>query len=485
MDMRYDLVVIGSGPSGRKGAIAAAKMNKRAAIIERRSVTMGGVCLHTGTIPSKTMREAILHLTGYRQRDVYGDQYRRKRHITMDDLRRKLEQVTQHELDIVRDQLERNGVETFVGKACFVGPNEVEVATHEGRTLLEADKILVATGTTPARPANIPFDGKTVFDSDELLKLDQIPRSLVVIGGGVIGIEYGIMFAILGVDVTVIDGRERLLEFCDREIVDTLLHHARSLGMTFRLGEEVIGIDRLQQGLVAVQLESGKRVIGETALFSVGRTGDTADLNLPAAGLEADERGRLWCNEDQQSWVEHIYGVGDVVGFPALASVSMEQGRRAVCHAFGEPFDACPQLPYGLFTIPEISMVGKNEQQLTAEHVPYEVGMARFREIVRGQINGDEMGMLKLLFHRETRQLLGVHCIGEMATEIVHIGQAVMALGGTIDYFRDNVFNYPTMSECYKVAAFDGMHKISLQSLAVIGEGDESVTNNETAALSV
>lgn len=473
--MRYDLVVIGSGPAGRKGAIAAAKLNKRVAIIERRSASMGGVCLHTGTIPSKTMREAILHLTGYRQRDVYGEQYRRKRHITMDDLRRKLSHVTEHEFDVVRDQLERNGVDTYVGDAHFVGSHEIEVNTTDGKSILEADKVLVATGTKPSRPEHIPFDGRTIFDSDELLQLENIPRSLIVIGGGVIGVEYGIMFAALGVEVTVIDGRERLLDFCDREIVDTLLYHARSLGVVFRLGEEVVGVERLEQQLVAVTLESGKRIIGETALFSVGRVGDTEDLNLPAAGLEADERGRLWCNQDQQTWVEHIYGVGDVVGFPSLASVSMEQGRRAVCHAFGEQFDACPHMPYGLFTIPEISMVGKNEQQLTAEHVPYEVGMARFREIARGQIIGEEVGMLKLLFHRETRQLLGVHCIGETATEIVHIGQAVMAHGGTLDYFRDNVFNYPTMAECYKVAAFDGMNKISLQNIAAIENAPELV----------
>ena len=420
--MRYDLVVIGSGPAGRKGAIAAAKLHKRVAIIERRTQTMGGACLHTGTIPSKTMREAILHLTGYRQRGVYGDQYRRKRRITMDDLRRKLAQVTLHELDIVRDQLERNGVDTVVGEARFVGPHEVEVIGPAGKTVLEGDKILVACGTKPSRPSHIPFDGKSVFDSDEILQLERIPRSMIVIGGGVIGIEYAIMFATLGVNVTVIDGRERLLDFCDREIVDTLLYHARSLGMVFRLGEDVIGIERLEHGLVAVQWESGKRIIAETALFSVGRSGDTEGLNLQAAGLEPDERGRLWCNEDQRTWVEHIYGVGDVVGFPALASVSMEQGRRAVCHAFGHPFEACPHKPYGLFTIPEISMVGKNEQQLTAECVPYEVGMAWFREIVRGQMIGEEMGLLKLLFHRNTRKLLGVHCIGETATEIIHIG---------------------------------------------------------------
>jgi len=477
--MRYDLLVIGSGPAGQKGAISAAKLKKRVAIIERRRQGVGGVCLHTGSIPSKTMREAILRLTGYRQRGVYGDQYRLKRHITMDDLRRKLAQVTLHELDVVSDQLERNDVDTFDGEARFLGPHEVEVVNTNGNTHIEADHILIACGTRPNRPAHISFDGKQIFDSDQLLGLDRIPRSMIVIGGGVIGIEYAIMFATLGVQVTVIDGRERLLDFCDREIVDTLLNHARSLDLVLRLGEEVIGIDRVDHGLVVVQLESGKRIIGETALFAIGRVGETDQLNLQAAGLEPDERGRLWCNQDHQTWVEHIYGCGDVVGFPALASVSMEQGRRAICHAFGQPFKVCEHMPYGLFTIPEISMVGKTEQELTAERVPYEVGVSRFREIARGQIVGDVAGLLKLLIHRETRELLGVHCIGETATEIVHIGQAVMSLGGTIDYFRDTVFNHPTMAECYKVAAFDGLNKLSLERLTVNCE--EDATDSESA----
>jgi NAD(P) transhydrogenase len=292
--------------------------------------------------------------------------------------------------------------------------------------------------------------------------------------------------AALGVQVTVVDGRDRILDFCDTEIVDTLMYHARSLGIVFRLGEDVVGIEKVPQGMVFVQLESGKRLVSETVLFTVGRVGDTDALNLKAAGLEADERGRLWCNEHHQTWVPHIYGVGDVVGFPALASVSMEQGRRAVCHAFGQPFEMSKHLPYGLFTIPEISMVGETEQKLTADCVPYEVGVARYKEIARGHIVGDTTGMLKLLFHRHTRRILGVHCIGESATEIVHIGQAVMALGGTIDYFRDTVFNYPTMAECYKVAAFDGFNKLSYDRLCTLGgepidESVEGAANRELA----
>lgn len=460
----YDLVVIGSGPAGQKGAIAAAKLGKRVAIIERQQC-VGGVCLHTGTIPSKTMREAILFLTGYRQREVFANRFHDKRKITMADLRRQVAHVVEHELDVVRDQLDRNGVDLFNGEARFTSPHDIEVASAEGVIQLHADFVLVACGTKPMRPARIPFDGLRVFDSDEVLKLESIPRSMVVVGGGVIGIEYGLMFATLGARVTIVDGRQRLLEFCDREIVDTLLFHARTLGVSFCLGEDVIGVDHLKEHRIGLQMESGKRLIADTVLYTTGRVGDTENLNLPAAGLNADERGRLWCDENHRTWVPHIYGVGDIVGFPALASVSMEQGRRAVCHAFDQPFLGCEHMPYGLYTIPEISMVGKSEEQLTKDKVPYEIGIARFKEIARGQILGDQTGMLKLLFHRTTRKLLGVHCIGETATEIIHIGQSVMAFNGTIDYFRDTVFNYPTMAECYKVAAFDGLNKLYMDQV--------------------
>ena len=460
--MRNDLLIVGSGPAGQKAAIAAAKHNWRVTVVERRRELLGGVSLHTGTIPSKTIREAILHLTGYRHRDVYEDNYRRKREITMNDLRRMMFQVGQTEWQVLQDQFARNRVNVVCGEAAFLDPHQIEVTGCGERQVFEAENILLAPGTRPARPDHIPFNGKTIFDSDEILAIGHIPRSMIVVGGGVIGLEYAIMFATLGVQVTVIDGRSQLLEFCDHEIMDTLLHHARSLSMVFRLGESVTSIYEPKPGVVAVELESGKRLLGETVLFSVGRVGDTDHLRLDRAGLEADARGRLWCNDHFQSKVPHIYAVGDVVGFPALASTSMEQGRRAVCHLLGETFEPCRHMPYGLFTIPEISMVGQNEQQLTADRVPYEVGIARFGEIARGQISGDHTGVLKLLFDRNTRKLLGIHVIGEAATEIIHIGQAVMALGGTIDYFRDTVFNYPTMAECYKVAALDGLNKLSL-----------------------
>jgi NAD(P) transhydrogenase len=469
--MRYDLIVIGSGPAGQKGAIAAAKLQKRVAIIDRSHSQVGGVCVHTGTIPSKTMREAIMHLTGFRQRNVYGERYREKRHIKMADLRRQIAYVLDHEVAVIHDQLDRNGVDSYFGEARFVSPHEIVVEAHDGHTMLSADRFLISCGTKPARPANIPFDKQRVFDSDEILQINHIPRTMTVVGGGVIGIEYAIMFATLGVRVTVVDGRDQLLEFCDREIVETLLFHARSLGMSIRLGENVVAVDFPNNEHVALEMESGKRLLSEAVLFAAGRVGDTARLNLPAAGLAADSRGRLCCDADLRTAVSHIYAAGDVIGFPALASTSMEQGRRAVCHAFGQPFQGCDHLPYGLFTIPEISMIGRNEEQLTHDKVPYEVGIARFREIARGQISGDETGLLKLLFDRRTHEILGVHCIGESATEIVHIGQAVMSLGGTIEYFRDTVFNYPTMAESYKVAAFDGLNKLAFDRPA----GDEQL----------
>jgi NAD(P) transhydrogenase len=460
--MHYDLLVVGSGPAGQKAAIAAAKQNWRVCVFERQRELLGGVSLHTGTIPSKTIREAILHLTGYRHREVYEEAYRRKREITMNDLRRMIFKVNQVEWQVIQDQFARNNVTVVCGEASFVDSHSMEVTRRGDRQTIEADYILLAPGTRPARPEHIPFNGATIFDSDEILSLSSIPRSMIVVGGGVIGLEYALMFATLGVKVTVVDGRSQLLEFCDHEIIDLLLHHARSLGVVFRLGESVVEIREPKRGLVAVELESGKRLLGETVLFSVGRVGDTAALRLGRAGLDVDERGRLSASEHFQTKVPHIYAVGDVVGFPALSSTSMEQGRRAVCHMAGKCFEPCQCMPYGLFTIPEISMVGRNEQQLTRERVPYEVGIAHFGEIARGQIAGDRTGVLKLLFHRDTRKLLGVHVIGESATEIVHIGQAVMALGGTLDYFRDTVFNYPTMAECYKVAALDGLNKLSL-----------------------
>ncbi len=485
--MKFDLVVIGSGPSGQKGAFAAAKIGKKVAIVENSPCGIGGVCLHSGTVPSKTLREAILHLTGFRQRGTYAAQYRDKRDITMDDLRKKLDHVTRTEVELIHEQFSRNGIEVFNGLATFVDPHHINVQSANGDVVLETDKVLVACGTKPARPAHVPFDGVTVFDSDEILDINHIPRSMIVIGAGVIGIEYAIMFATLGVEVTVVDGRKNVLEFCDSEIVDYLLFNARMLNMRFRMGENVDKVIRRKDNQVAVKLESHKHLVAETALFSVGREGTAHQLDLDAAGLTADSRGRLKVSGEFQTNVPNIHAVGDIIGFPSLASSAMEQGRRAALHAFGKQVSPLGDLPYGLFTIPEISMIGRNEQELTEKKVPYEVGIAQYSEIARGQIVGDETGMLKLLFHRETHELLGVHCIGELATEIVHIGQAVMELGGKIDYFCETVFNYPTMAECYRVAAFNGLNRLCPENddepeiESVIQDEVESISNDLVA----
>lgn len=462
--MRYDLVVIGSGPAGQKAAFAAAKLNKKVAIVEHQPITIGGVCLHSGTVPSKTLREAILHLTGYRQRNVYGEQYRSKRSITMEDLRRKLDSVIRTEMEIIQDQFDRNDITVFTGAARFLDPHRVAVAGLSGDRVVETDKVLIACGTRPARPAHIPFDGEAVCDSDEILRIKKIPRSMIVVGAGVIGIEYAIMFATLGVEITVVDGRNGILDFCDSEIIETLLFKCRMLNMRFCLGERVSQIARKSDGSVIVRLESQKHLIAESALFSVGREGWLDELNPSAADLQVNVRGRLELVDHYQTSTPNIFAAGDIVGFPALASSAMEQGRRAVLQAFGQTTEPLGDIPYGLFTIPEISMIGRNEKELTNDRVPYEVGLARYNEIARSKIIGDETGLLKILFHRKTRKLLGIHCIGDLATEIIHIGQAVMKLGGTIDYFSSTVFNYPTMAECYRVAAFNGMNRLCAEA---------------------
>jgi NAD(P) transhydrogenase len=432
-EMRYDLVVIGSGPAGQKGAIAAAKLNKRVAMIERSKLGPGGVCVHSGTIPSKTMREAILHLTGFRQRDVFGDRYRDKRKITMQDLKRQIAHVIEHEIEVIHDQLDRNGIDLYRGDARFAGPHEIVVQCDEESVHLEAGHVLVACGTKPARPANIPFDGKHVFDSDEVLQLETIPRSMIVVGGGVIGCEYASILATLGIPVVLVERRPRLLEFVDSEIIESLQYQMRSIGVTLRFNEEVTRIEKSVDNSVAIYLKSGKKIGAPLLMYSVGRIGATRTLALEKVGIQADERGRIKVNENFQTAISHIYAVGDVVGFPALASTSMQQGRHAACHALGLSCETTAHLlPYGIYAIPEISMVGRNEDELTRDGVPYEIGVARYREIARGQIIGDTVGMLKLLFHSETRHLLGVHVIGEGATELVHIGQAVMALGGKL-----------------------------------------------------
>jgi NAD(P) transhydrogenase len=459
--VKYDLIVIGSGPSGQRAAVAASKMKKRVAVVESRSV-VGGVCINTGTIPSKTMREAVLHLSGYNYRSVYGMNYRVKEKITMADLAFRVQGVIKTEVDVTEAQLSRNGIDVVHGMAHFIDPRQLRIEGPQGDTTLEADRIIIAVGSRPASSPKVPMNGRTIVNSDQVLDIPTLPRSLIVVGGGVIGVEYTCMFAILGVRVTLVEKRNKLLEFADQEIVEALSYHLRDSRVTMRLGEEVQCVEELPDGTVVASLESKKRISGDALLYAVGRQGAIDDLNLTAAGLEADNRGRIPVDENFQTKVEHIYAVGDVVGFPALASVSMEQGRIAAARAFNDKTTTSNPgfYPYGIYTIPEISFIGKTEEQLTDEDVPYEVGMAYYRETARGQIRGDTTGRLKLIFHRDTRKVLGVHIIGEGASELVHIGQAVMTLDGTVDYFVETVFNYPTLAECYKAAAFNGLGRL-------------------------
>ncbi len=462
----YDMIVIGSGPAGHRAAIQASKLGKRVGLVERKAV-VGGVCVNTGTIPSKTLREAVMRLSGYRDREVYGASYAVKQHITMEDLLFRADHVIRHEADVMRHQLVRNDVDVLEAEGAFVDPNTIRL-TFVGRAGwrdVTADKIVIAVGTSVTRDEHIPFDGTHIFTSDDVLTLDRLPRTLAVVGGGVIGVEYASMLATLGVRVTVIDKRPRLLDFVDHEIIDALVYHMRQDRCSFRLGEEVSGIERYDDPTfgerVRLHLGSGKQINAEKALYSIGRTGSTSRLGLDQAGLSADERGRIKVDENYCTAAPNIYAVGDVVGFPSLASTSMEQGRLAACHAFGAACHSIPALfPYGVYAIPEMAMVGRTEEELTDDGVPYEVGKAQYREIARGEILGDTTGLLKLLFHIETQELLGVHIIGEGASELIHIGQAVLAFGGTVEYFVDAVFNYPTLAECYKTAAFDGLNRM-------------------------
>lgn len=461
----YDLFVIGSGPGGQRAAIAAAKAGKRVGIAERVSV-VGGVCVNTGTIPSKSFREAALYLSGYRERGLYGASYAVKTGITMQDLLYRTDWVVKREIDVIRHHFQRNRVDLFAAEASFLDPHTLRLAAVDGSGVREvtAGKIVLAVGTVTARDPNIALDGQRIFTSDDILTLQDLPRSLAVIGAGVIGCEYATAFAALGVRVTLIDKRPQLLDFVDREIVDHLVYQMRQNRVTLRLGEAVESVEQYDDERgerVRIRLASGKQIVTHKALYAVGRSGAVGNLRLEAAGIEADGRGRLSVDEHYRTAAEHVYAVGDVIGFPSLASTSMEQGRIAASHALNL---ACEKMadhfPYGIYTIPEISTVGSNEEELTDAGVPYEVGKASYREVSRGNILGDSTGFLKLMFHLETREVLGVMIIGEGASELVHIGQAVMAHGGTVDYFLDNVFNYPTLAECYKNAAFDGINRL-------------------------
>ncbi|MEP7027304.1 MAG: Si-specific NAD(P)(+) transhydrogenase [Candidatus Eisenbacteria bacterium] len=455
----FDLAVIGSGPAGQKAAIAAAKLGKRVAVIDRRS-GVGGASLHTGTIPSKTLREAILYLSGMRHRSFYGGDYVLQKAISAEDLALRVRLVQRRELAVVVDQFRRNGVTLVEGFARFLGPHELEVTHEDGVGTITADHVLIACGTRPAHSDRVVVDDVHVFDSD-MRGARAIAHDVIVVGAGVIGLEYGSMFAALGVQVTIIDQQPKLLEFADREIIRSLRVHLESLGVVFRLEETVRGVSIDASGHVVCELESGTTLNAETLFYCIGRQANTDQLNLSAVGLSADTRGRLAVNECYQTGVPHIYAAGDVVGFPALASSSMEQGRIAACHMFGAPYHAFPLLlPIGIYTIPEIAMVGQTEDQLEAAGTPYAVGIARYEDVAKAQLLGAVDGMLKLVFNPQSLRVLGVHILGESASELAHLGQAVIAFGGTLEYFRDTVFNYPTLSEAYKVAALNGLNRL-------------------------
>jgi NAD(P) transhydrogenase len=458
----FEFIIIGSGPAGRRAAIQAAKLGKSVLVIEK-GRRVGGVSVHTGTIPSKTLRETVLNLTGWRERGFYGRAYRVKKDIQAKDLMMRLHMTLDHEVDVLEHQFARNAVRTITGMARFLDPHHVEVEIErEGTKVFHGERILLAVGTRPHRPADVPFDGRTVLDSDEIVEIDHLPRSLTVIGAGVIGIEYATIFSALDVAVTLVDAHETFLDFIDRELIDEFVHQLRDRGMTIRLGSKVVAIEHENDRPVTV-LESGRRIRSEMLLYAVGRMGATEPLNLGCCGLETDARGRLKVDPHTfQTTVPHIYSAGDAIGFPSLASTSMEQGRIAACHAFGMKLPPAPEFfPYGIYTVTEMSTVGMSEEQVRKQNIPYECGIARFRETSRGHIMGLNTGILKMIFSIATGRLLGVHIVGEGATELVHIGQAVLNLKGTLDYFIENTFNYPTLAEAYKIAALDAWNRMA------------------------
>jgi NAD(P) transhydrogenase len=462
MTYDYDLVSIGSGPAGQRAAVQAAKLGKRAAVIEK-SRCVGGICLYTGTIPSKTLREAVIAYTSVAGKGERLPWARVDSRPTAQQLLAGIEHVVTREIDIIEHQLRRNEVTVLSGTAQFVDPHTLEVTSESGARRITAENIVIAVGTEPAPPPGTKADGEVILTTNHVVTLSHLPRSMAVVGAGVIGIEYASIFAAAGVAVTLVEKRETALDFLDREIVDELIHQMRDCNVTLRFGETVasLAVSGEAPRRAVLNLESGKRIVADVVLFSAGRIAATDSLNLAAVGLANDARGRIAVDAQFRTAVSHVFASGDVIGYPSLAATSSEQGRLAACAAFG--VDAGPlesHFPIGIYAIPEISMVGAPEHELTAKRVPYETGVARYREIARGQILGDHSGMFKMLFHREDRKLLGIHCIGTGATELVHIGQAVLGLGGGLDYFLKTVFNYPTLAECYKVAALDASNKL-------------------------
>ena len=462
-DYEYDLVVIGSGPAGRSAAIQSAKLKRKVLVVER-NPRLGGVSIHTGTIPSKTLRETILNLSGWRERSFYGRSYRVKDTINSDDLKSRLHMTLNHEVDVLEHQFARNRVESMQGEAKFLSANEIEVCnSKEEVCTITSESFLIATGTRPFRPDYIPFNGKTIFDSDDILKLPSVPRSMIVVGAGVIGVEYATILAALDVRVTLVEPRDTFLDFIDRTLIAEFTQQIREMGVDLRLGSKITEVLDKDE-YVEISMENGRHVRSEMLLFAAGRMGATDALGLDAVGLETDHRGRLKVNTDTyQTSVENIYAAGDVIGFPSLASTSLQQGRVAACHALDTPtMPQSPWFPYGIYSVPEMSTCGMSEEEVRERDIPYEVGIARFSETSRGQIMGIKNGMLKMLVSLKTRRLLGVQIVGEGATELIHIAQAVLNLKGTVDYFIENTFNYPTLAEAYKIAGLDAFNRMPI-----------------------
>ncbi|MGE0707357.1 MAG: Si-specific NAD(P)(+) transhydrogenase [Planctomycetota bacterium] len=462
MSEHFDLVVIGAGPAGEKGAAQAAYFGKRVAIVER-APEPGGAGVHTGTLPSKTLRETALFLSGFAARELYGVTLTFvERHAAVPTLIARKDAMAAAEVGRMRRNLERHGVTYVQGDARFTSPHEVEVTGPAGERHLRAEVFLIATGSSPRRPPELPWDDPALHDSDGILQLDALPDSLTILGAGVIGCEYACMFAALGVAVTLIEPRDEVLPFLDVDVGARLRASMQHLGIDLRVGRGWQGVARQGQALVTT-LADGTEIAADRVLLAAGRSGNTDGLGLAALGLAANARGQLTVDANYRTAVPHVFAAGDVIGFPALASVSMEQARVAMCHAFDLGYKSAvhPTFPYGIYTIPEASCVGETEQSCQAAGVHYVVGRAEHEDNARGRITGDREGLTKLVVHRETRKLLGVHVVGERASEHVHIGQAVLNLGGTVDAFIDMVFNHPTLAETYKYAAYDALGKLA------------------------
>ena len=460
MDYKYDLVCIGSGPAGQRAAVQACKLGKKVALIEK-SNDVGGICLHTGTIPSKTFREAVLlqsSKTKVKNIDGLTDK-------SLDQLFQDVQKIIDNEVMVNNDQLSRNDVHVFHGEAVFLNTKEILVKSEKDNIKLQSEFFLISVGANAIKPQGLSLNKKNIITSDEIFNLKVIPKSLSIIGCGVIGIEYASMFAKLGVEVTIIDGRDRPLEFLDSEILDELIIQIKKMGVVFKLNENVKDIEIIkdEQRAVLIHLKSGKKVLSELAILCAGRKGSTENLNLEKVNVNVDDRARIIVDKKFRSSTKNIFAAGDVIGFPSLAATSFEQGRLASLHMFKKNTNLMsPNFPVGIYSIPEVSMVGQNENQLIEKNVPYETGIARYKEISRGNILDDKVGLLKLIVHRDTKQILGVHILGTNATELIHIGQCAIELEGGLEYFLNSVFNYPTLAECYKVAALNVSNKLYL-----------------------